>query len=239
FFAWWATLAPLHRDEAGWHLTWPGSRLDQHRAQDPGEVALLVGMVYGVSFDGFLSTGLGQAALTRFAFLGDLGAFIIVLLLGFALFLAVFWTCLRWLVQVARTLTPPAELARRFAVSLLPIAAAYHLAHNVPYLLARLPEISQAINDPLGLGWHLLGAWSLPAIAWGEGTAKVVLALQMLTIVTGHVLAVTAAHGAAYRAFPSRLQALKSELPWTAVMVAYTMVGLYLVSGAGLTGGLG
>ena len=50
----------------------------------------------------------------------------------------------------------------------------------------------------------------------------------MLAIVGGHVLGVVAAHDRAMRLLPRRHQ-LTGQLPLLAVMVAYTVGGLYLL----------
>ncbi len=226
--AWWATLAPLQRTEEGWQVTWPGARLGDLAARDASEVAFIVALLYGVNFDGFLSTAPGQAVLGALGGPGDPVAVAVVLLAGYAVFVAAFWACAMAVARMAGTLRPTGEVAGRFAVSLLPIAAGYHLAHDLFYLGENLPLIVQGLGDPLGLGWTLLpaaGPWSIPA-AW----STTVVACQVALIVLGHVLAVLAAHHGAFGAFPSRIQAIKSEVPLALVMVGYTMVGLWIVS---------
>lgn len=231
--AWWATLAPIHRDQDGWQVTWPGARLGDLRARGPSEVGFVVALLYGVNFDGFLATGPGQGALSNLAGLGEVASFIVVLVAGYGLFLAAFWTCAWAVARMADTLRPVTEVAGRFAVSLIPIAAGYHLAHDLFYLAENLPLLVGALGDPLGLGWSLLpalGAWSIPS-AWSTS----VVGVQVALIVLGHILAVVAAHHAAFGAFPSRVQAIKSEVPLALVMVVYTMVGLWIVSLPGVT----
>ncbi len=231
--AWWATLAPIHRDQGGWQVAWSGARLGDLAARGPSEVGFVVGLLYGVNFDGFLATAPGQGALLALAGLGGVGSFIVVLLAGYGLFLAAFWTCAWAVARMAGTLRPVTEVAGRFAVSLIPIAAGYHLAHDLFYVAENVPLLVEALGDPLGLGWSLLpalGAWSIPA-AWSAA----LVGTQVALIVLGHVLAVIAAHHAAFGTFPSRIQAIKSEVPLALVMVFYTMVGLWIVSLPGVT----
>lgn len=231
--AWWATLAPVHWDQDGWQVAWPGTRLGDLTARGPGEVGFVVALLYGVNFDGFLATGPGQGTLTALAGLGAAGSFIATLVAGYGVFLAAFWTCAWAVARVADTLRPVSEVAGRFAVSLIPIAAGYHLAHDLFYLAENLPVLVEALGDPLGLGWTLLpavGAWSIPP-AWSTA----VVGAQVALIVLGHILAVVAAHHAAFGTFPSRIQAIKSEVPLALVMVFYTMVGLWIVSLPGVT----
>lgn len=49
-------------------------------------------------------------------------------------------------------------------------------------------------------------------------------------VVLGHVLSVRVAHRAALSFFETRKRAVKGGVPMTALMVAYTMVGLWIVS---------
>lgn len=232
--AWWASLAPVGRTEQGWQVTWPGARLGDLAARDASEVAFIVALLYGVNFDGFLATAPGQGVLSGLSGLGEVPAFAATLLAGYGVFLAAFWACAWAVARMADTLRPVGEVAGRFALSLIPIAAGYHLAHDLFYLVENLPLVVSALGDPLGLGWRLLpelGAWTLPA-GWSVG----VVGAQVALIVLGHVLAVVAAHHGAFGTFPSRVQAIKSEVPLALVMVFYTMVGLWIVSlpGVGL-----
>jgi hypothetical protein len=55
-------------------------------------------------------------------------------------------------------------------------------------------------------------------------------AAGIAAVVVGHLVAIWVAHAAAYDAFPSRLQAVRSQYPFIAVMVFYTMTSLWVVS---------
>ena len=218
-YATWGALGPL----------WRAGRDAQPVARDLSGVAFVVALLYGVNFDGFLATPLGDAALDGLAPLGTLGAHAVVLLAGYALFLGAFLMCARGIRAWAMSRAPVSVIAARFALSLLPIAIGYHVAHNLPYLVIEAPRLLVAMGDPLGLGWRPFGAPSLALAAWAPPAIAV---FQMACIVGGHVLAVVVAHRLAFEAFASRVQAIRSEFPLTLVMVFYTFVGLWLVSGA-------
>ncbi len=122
------------------------------------------------------------------------------------------------------------ELADVFAPSLMPIAAAYTIAHYFSYLLLEGQQIIARISDPFGRGWDLFGtatyqvdytAISTTTIAWTQTAA----------IVVGHVLAVAVAHDQAVERWPRRL-AMRSQYPMLAVMICYTVIGLLLLLGA-------
>ena len=122
------------------------------------------------------------------------------------------------------------ELAEAFAPSLMPIAAAYTIAHYFSYLLLEGQQVIAHLSDPFGRGWDLFGtatylvdytAISTDTIAWTQTAA----------IAVGHVLAVAVAHDRAVERWPSRL-AMRSQYPMLAVMIAYTVIGLLLLLGA-------
>ena len=122
------------------------------------------------------------------------------------------------------------ELAEAFAPSLMPIAAAYTVAHYFSYLLLEGQQIIARISDPFGRGWDLFGtatyqvdftAISTDTIAWTQTAA----------IAVGHVLAVAVAHDRAVERWPHRL-AMRSQYPMLAVMICYTVIGLLLLLGA-------
>jgi len=54
--------------------------------------------------------------------------------------------------------------------------------------------------------------------------------VSIAAVVVGHLVAIWVAHAAAYDLFPARLQAIRSQYPFIAVMVFYTMTSLLIVS---------
>lgn len=228
FFRWWGAVAPLdisRRGVRGRSLREIGASLPVRRVSD---VAFTVAVLYGVNFDGFLQTRLGVLALDRLTTLGELGAHVVVLVVGYTAFLSAYFLAVRGIRRHSGSLEGSVRLAGRFALSLVPIAVGYHLAHNVLYAFEYAPAALAAFADPWGLGWSgaaALAAWSPPLpspmlVGW----------LQLVVIVAAHVLAVLLAHELAFSGFTSRVQAARSEVPLTFVMVFYTFVGLAIVS---------
>ena len=121
------------------------------------------------------------------------------------------------------------EAAGWFVMTLVPIAVAYHLAHYASLLLTAGQFVVPLASDPFGFGWDLFGTRSRavdlgvldPYVAWYGSVALIVF---------GHVVAVLAAHAAALRLFGSRRTALVSQLPMTALMVAYTTLSLWILA---------
>lgn len=212
---------PVADGGAGHALRPPGSGLVERLARDRGTVGLVVALVWGTSFDGLVQTP-AWAAFARAVVGAGIPPAILypaALFAGYGLFLGVYWAACRRARSMAPTFAATGTLARAFAPSLLAIAAGYHLAHYLGYLLALSPALASAVAAPLsgGSGVQLV----LPG--WFGG-------LSIAFVLAGHVLAIWVAHGVGYERFPSRLQALRSQYAVTAVMVAYTMVSLWIVT---------
>jgi hypothetical protein len=132
--------------------------------------------------------------------------------------------------QVASALTSPKttiSLAGAFAYSLVPIAIAYHATHYVPSMLMQLPALLPQLADPFGRGWHLPGLQFTPsaplpiAFVWHA---------QVAVLLAGHIAGVYLAHAMAFRMFSTRLHSVASQVPMLALMIAYTCLGLWVLS---------
>jgi hypothetical protein len=121
----------------------------------------------------------------------------------------------------------PGELAH----SLIPIVVGYIFAHYLSYLVERGQQAIFALADPLGRDWNLFGLGHLP-VAYVLSLHPTVLAVVKVTsVVTGHIVAVIAAHDKALRLLPAGHQ-LTGQLTMMLVMVGYTFTGLYLLFSA-------
>jgi hypothetical protein len=121
----------------------------------------------------------------------------------------------------------PGELAH----SLIPIVVGYIFAHYLSYLVERGQQAVFTLADPLGRGWNLLGLGHLH-VAYVLSMHPTVLAvIKVSSVVTGHIVAVIAAHDKALRLLPAGHQ-LTGQLTMMLVMVSYTFTGLYLLFGA-------
>jgi hypothetical protein len=81
--------------------------------------------------------------------------------------------------------------------------------------------------DPFALGWDPL---NLPYPVLWYLEMNVVWHSQVALILIGHVVSVYLGHAIALRVFPSRRQAIMSQIPLLVLMVAYTAIGLYILS---------
>jgi len=120
-----------------------------------------------------------------------------------------------------------------FAPTLVPIAAAYLIAHYVQLLLVQGQSLVVLLSDPRGDGADLFGtaSWSVDLQPLGT---EAVWYVQVGALVLGHLAALAAAHDLALRTFPDRRAATRSQVPMLAAMVVLTALGLRLVSGSTL-----
>jgi hypothetical protein len=122
-------------------------------------------------------------------------------------------------------------LPGQMAHSLIPIVVGYIFAHYLSYLVERGQQAVFALADPFGRGWNLLGLAHLH-VAYVLSMHPTVLAVTKVScVVTGHIVAVIAAHDKALRVLPTGHQ-LTGQLTMMLVMVGYTFTGLYLLFSA-------
>ena len=114
----------------------------------------------------------------------------------------------------------------RYAPTLIPIAAVYFIAHYFLYFLYVGQLTPVAVLDPLGRGW---GPEYRP---WAAVPGWLVWVLQAGFIVWGHVLAVVEAHRVSLLTHRRAAQAVRTQLPLAALMVAYTFAGLWVLGQA-------
>jgi hypothetical protein len=123
------------------------------------------------------------------------------------------------------------SLPDRFAHSVVPIVVGYVVAHYLSYFVEVGQQTVVQLSDPLGKGWNLLGTADWQVSYWVSTHPTMLAVLKVLSVVTGHVLGVVAAHDRAIKLLPRRHQ-LTGQLPLLFVMVFYTVTGLYLLFGA-------
>ncbi len=146
-----------------------------------------------------------------------------------ALCCGLYLLCCRLMASMSGNIVRTGALARAFALSLVPIALAYHLAHYLSFFLVQGQLIIPLASDPWGRGWNLLGtaAYEINTTIIGN---RLVWFLSVGAIVLGHIIAVYLAHVAAWRIFPSRQLALRSQYPMLLLMLGYTMVSLWILA---------
>lgn len=197
-----------------------------------GGLTFLVAVLYSVTFDGFVSTPEWRSiARSAPALPIETGTTAGLFLLGLGLFVTGY-IVFSWLIKLAaRESVDALTVARRFGLSLLPIAIAYQIAHFYTFLLTQGQFLVLALFDPFGRGW------TVPGLVEYEPTTELpLLSLEMVwqsqvaIIIIGHIVAVWVAHHIALEVYPERRRAIKSQAPMMVLMVGYTMLSLWILT---------
>lgn len=227
FEAWsglFGTLSPLgRREDRRWVLRTPLHGPNQ-LASKPGLLATASVMLGGTAYDGFSGetwwyTFVQSSALP--ARLWETAALLVIcLVVAGSLYAAA-------ALSASLAHVPLRGVATRFAPSLLPIAAGYLVAHYWSLWVFEGVNGLARLSDPLGTGANWLGTAGVkPSYALIEPT--LVATIQMVSIVTGHLLGVVLAHERAVTLFPRRA-AVVGQIPLLVLMVFYTVGGLTLL----------
>lgn len=189
-----------------------------------GGGALVVTLLATVVYDGFSQTGrffsLEASFLSRWHWLG-----LHVQVLDTALMVAI----VALFVLAYLLVCGSSDAARAYAPTLIPIAAVYFAAHYLAYLLLAGQTTLGTLVDPFGHSWNPWGLGEYP-IRRGIAPAVLVWWTQVALIVWGHVVAVFAAHRVALRRHEEPTRALLAQAPMVLLMVAYTMIGLWVLA---------
>ncbi len=222
-----AAMAPLHRDGGSLRLRAPLAGLAV-LPMKRGSVAFILVVLGSTTFDGFTRSSIWLDVAAERAGWGLTAVNTVGMV--FIIFVVAVLYRAGIAAMAAVTGDTERELAEVFAPSLLPIAAAYTVAHYFSYLLLEGQQVIALISDPFGRGRDFFGTAgylvdftliSTDAIAW----------IQTAAIAVGHVLAVAVAHDQAVERWPRQL-AVRSQYPMLGVMICYTVIGLLLLLGA-------
>jgi hypothetical protein len=182
----------------------------------------LFNSIAGTLQDGFTGLGLSKGLGLEFAFV-----------IGLAM--AVGIIALVWTVGMAGMRGAPGldrtALSRRFAHTLIPIAAGYLVAHYFSLLAYNGQDLWRLASDPLGNGSNLFGGANA-SIDYGVVSATGIWYVQVGALVCGHVAALVLAHDRALELYGSARAATRSQLVMLVLMVAFTCLGLWLLSAA-------
>ena len=235
-FAFLSRIAPFAQRGGAVVIRWPFTGLGgDERVR--GTLVFVAVMLGSTSFDGFQRTTMWQNLIgsiradlasssarkvdlaTTFTNLGGLAAFVVVVT---ATYLAA--------VSIARLLTrTQRSLVPDFVLPLVPISAAYLVAHYFSLFVLYGQFVITLASDPFGRGWDLFGTVDFaPNLA--IVSPETVWYVQVGALVVGHVAGLAIAHDRAIAVFPSRRDALRSQYPMLALMVLYTVGGLWLLS---------
>jgi hypothetical protein len=153
----------------------------------------------------------------------------VYLLLTVAVVAGIYWLGVKGM-HLVRGSPPVRELGLTFGHTLVPIALAYLTAHYFSlFVFQEQAQFTYLLSDPLGHGADYFGTAS-GGINYGIIGSTGVWYVQVGALVVGHVLALTLAHDKAIAVYrDSRLAGL-SQRWMLLVMVAFTSLGLFLLS---------
>jgi len=193
----------------------------------PGLIATVMVMLGSTAYDGFSGspdwqTYVQSAATPRM--LLETGALLGVILLLTALYVA----CTTMAGRLAGESGRGMPVA--FVHSVVPVALGYVVAHYYTLFVYEGQRGLAKLGDPLSTGADWFGlAGRTPNSALI--TPALVAAIQVLAVVTGHVVGVVLAHDRAVRLFP-RAVAVIGQVPLLILMVTLTCTGLILLFAA-------
>jgi hypothetical protein len=205
-----------------------------------GTVAVMCALIGTTSYDGLSRGTLWTKALPHLTSLGhDLGLSVpltnelagtIGLLTALALVAAVYRIGVVGMRKMTRGATN-ASLGARFAHTLVPIAVAYVVAHYFSLVATQGQALLPLASDPLGDGANIFGTASL-TVNYALLSAGTIWAVQVIALVAGHVGGLVLAHDRALTTYADHRRAVRSQRYMLVVMVGFTSLGLWLLSGA-------
>jgi hypothetical protein len=220
-FRFYGRVAPLRWVDGELECRLPGAVLTETDEFDTADVAFAIALIWELTFSGFVNTQVGSAVLGALAGLVPrLLVLFVFFIVGYAVFLGAFWLAARVTRNRIETYLSVRTIGVWMAPPLLAIAAGYHLAHYFWLFVSNTPVLLTLLSSPLSPPANPL-VFAVPV--WSNG-------LNIAFILVGHLLAVWVAHSRAYELFPSRLQAIRSQFPFIAVMIGYTVISLWLIS---------
>jgi hypothetical protein len=234
--------APLELAGRELRLRAPGAGLVGEREPSISMLVFVLLMLATVTFDGFMETALYQSLATSaqqefpgllFGLsergLGESEVLATLALVAFPIvLLGAYWLTAWGMARLAGAASV-SRVARAFVLSLVPIAVAYHLAHYFSLLLTAGQFVIPLASDPFGFGWNLFGTAGYK-VDLGILSPYVFWYSAVVLIVAGHAIAVFVAHLEAWRLFGNRRDALASQMPLLVLMVAYTMLSLWILA---------
>jgi hypothetical protein len=218
-------MAPFASRNGALIIRWPLTGLTRV-TEKAGTIALIAVVLGSVAFDGLSRTNWWE---DRTHTAGD-AAEMAINLLGLGACIA--FAASTYLVAVAlagKLARSDLDLRTAFVGSLVPIAFAYLVAHYFSLFVLQGQYLYSLVSDPFGRGWDLLGTRSFvpdltiltPELTWY---------VQVGALVVGHVLGLVLAHDKALALIPSVRSALRAQYAMLALMVVYTVGGMWILS---------
>ena len=115
-----------------------------------------------------------------------------------------------------------------FAYPLLPVALAYHLAHNALHFFYEGSKLVRLISDPFGWGWDLFGTARSPLTM--VVPIEYLWVSQVVMVVLGNFAAIWLVNRVGYRMFGNRRQAFRGTVPMVIFVALLSIGAMWLLS---------
>jgi hypothetical protein len=237
YYGLFARLSPLHWKDGT--LSWrPPLSGAPSLPPAAGTVALLATMIGTTSFDGFSQGPIWNDIVDNLqSFFGDLGlnaehALEAAGSVGLIAMVLIIGSLYRFGIDGMKSVGgghDAGELRRQFVHTLIPIALAYVIAHYFSALAYQGQATFYLISDPLGHGSDIFGTADR-TIDYGVVGANGIWYTQVAALVIGHACGLVLAHDRALALYRKARAATRSQYWMLAVMVAFTSLGLWLLS---------
>ena len=213
--------------------------LDQPFEPTTSRITFVLLMLMSVTFDGLLATPAWKRLELQLPPRYSVGSsgYVVLAMASFAVLVGLAWVVFGGFsgaVRRAGSVGGGVKITLANLIpSLIPIAFGYLVAHNFDYLLVNGQLLIPLAGNPAGLhGWSLLPSPFNDSyeIHKQPVPASAIWYFQVTLIIVVHIAAVFIAHRHLARATRSPALARRSEWPWIAAMVAYTMTSLFLLA---------
>lgn len=210
---------------------WPGFRVLRGPAPGTSLAVFMITLLAVGSFDGLNETfwWLAKIGVNPLAFPGRSGLVVqtlVGLLICLALLIAVFWAVIWFGLRLAGIAGRTHEMFRAQAPALLPIALGYHLAHYASAFYIEIQYVAKFFCDQTELCKVVVTAGFFNSLY----TVRIIWLSQAGAVVLGHICAIALSHVISVRLMRDHRAAWLSHLPLSALMVLYTLFGLWLLA---------
>ncbi len=219
-----AAISPTHVQDGHLYVRRPLVGLGKVRPQ-VGLSAVVLVVLGGTSFDGLSRTGWWENIIsarqgwnaTVFNTMG--------LLFSMALITALFLGCVRWMQR--KDDNDDADFEDGFALSLVPVAVGYAIAHYIGMGVFEGQQLLIQISDPFDQGWNLFGTAD-EYVNYRIVGPTFIAVVQALGIVGGHVAGVMVGHDRALATL-RRKEDLSGQVPLVLLLASLTAIALILL----------
>jgi hypothetical protein len=211
--------------------------LDEPVSASVSRITFVLLMLGSVTFDGLLATPTWKSLMAPLPLRDQPGTarYTVFAVFAFISLILVLWgfflICASAVRRAGRLVTSTRQSLAILLPSMLPIAFAYLIAHNMDYLFVNGQLLIPLIGDPTGHHQWLPAPFNdnyvidkkilPPALIWY---------LAVAVIVGAHIAAVIVAHRHLRWASATPEESKRAEWPWIAAMVLYTMSSLWLLA---------